>query len=59
MTDTEKINKISNRIKILGLKHNHVAKRVDITNVELSHYLNHRRRMPIEIYTKLTAYLGM
>lgn len=41
------------QIKHLGLKINWVAKRIGISNVVLSYYLNGKRDMPKDIETKL------
>ena len=53
------IEKIKERIKLLGLKKSHVANRVGITPVEFSHYLNGAREMPIDIELKLKSYLSL
>jgi hypothetical protein len=53
------IEKIKTRIRVLGLKKMHVAKQIGICPVELSHYLNETRDMPLDVETKLKSYLGL
>lgn len=59
MNETEEIAKINNRIKILGIKKNHVAKQCEVSRVYLSYILNGKRNLTQEMKTKLYAYLGL
>ena len=56
LTDIDKIN---NRIKILGLKKGHVAKRAETSKEHLSYVLNGHRELSVELKTRLFAYLGI
>jgi len=50
---------IKKRIKLLGLKKSHVAKRTGLSNSELSHFLSGNRNLSIEKLTGLKSYLGL
>ena len=47
------------RIQALGLKKGHVAKQIDCTQMELTHFLKGRRKLRPESETKLRSYLGI
>ena len=53
------IDKINNRIKIMGLKKSHVANRVNTAKEHLSYVLNGHRELSPELRTRLFAYLGI
>jgi len=53
---TEEIKK---RIKLLGLKKSHVAKRIGASNSEFSHFLSGRRGIDPAKYAELIVYLGL
>lgn len=48
---------IKKRIELLGIKKYHVAKVIDVTPVELSHFLSGRRKLNLDARTKLIEYL--
>ncbi len=58
MTD-EQIVKIEKRIKILGLKKSHVAKKIDVSTSMFSHLLAGNRKFQPDQETKLLNYLGI
>lgn len=51
--------KAKERIRVLGLKKQHVADRVGISLATLSHYLNGRRDLEINSKEALRLYLGL
>ncbi len=53
------IDKINNRIKVLGLLKSHVAKQVGISKVHLSYVLRGHKPISDELKTRLYAYLGI
>jgi plasmid maintenance system antidote protein VapI len=53
------IDKINNRIKIMGIKKGYVAKRVDTSKEHLSYVLNGHRELSDELKTRLFSYLGI
>jgi len=59
MNTLSDIDKINNRIKIMGLKKRHVAKKVDISYGHLSYVLNNQRELTTELRVRLFAYLGI
>jgi plasmid maintenance system antidote protein VapI len=52
-------DKINKRIQFLGLRKNHVAKRIGVTPAELSHFLNKRRKLREDAEFKLIQLLGL
>ena len=53
---TEEIKK---RIKLLGLKKNHVAQKIGASNSELSHFLSGNRKLNDDKLFALKKYLGL
>lgn len=51
--------KVKERIKVLGLKKQHIADRIGVNLSTLSHYLNNRRDLEINAKEKLRLYLGL
>jgi len=52
-------DKAKERIKILGLKKQHVAERIGVKLSTLSHYLNGRRDLEYTTKEMLRRYLGL
>ena len=52
------INEIEKRLKGLGITKQHLAKKADMTPVELSHVLSGNRKFKPEQETKIRNYLG-
>lgn len=50
---------VKRRIEKLGLKKSHVAKKIGITNVMLSYYLNGKKNLSEEKSRELFKYLGL
>lgn len=48
---------IKQRIELLGIKKNHVAKVIGVTPVEFSHFLSGRRDLRFDARKKLIDYL--
>ena len=51
--------KVKDRIKLLGLKKQHVADRIGVSLATLSHYLNGRRDLENNTKESLRLYLGL
>ena len=51
--------KARNRIKLLGLQKQHVAKKIDVSLTTLSYYLNEKRDLEANAKEKLRLYLGL
>lgn len=51
------MQEIEKKIKQFGIKKSHLAKRVNITPAELSHYLSGRREIPLEVKIRINDYL--
>lgn len=51
------LEEVKKRIELLGIKKNHVAKVIDVTPVELSHFLSGRRDLRLDARKKLIEYL--
>lgn len=52
-------DKVKDRIKLLGLKKQHVAKKIDVSLTVLSYYLNEKRDLEANAKEKLRLYLGL
>lgn len=50
---------IKKRIKLLGLKKSHVAKKIGASDSEFSHFLSGRRSLDSLKLTALKLYLGL
>lgn len=53
------ISEIEKRIKLLGLKKSHVAKRIGLSPAQFSHYLKDRRQIEDSKLFALKKYLGI
>lgn len=53
------IEEVKKRIKLLGLRKDHVAKNIDKSPAQLSQYLSGKRQMPDDTQLKLKQYLGL
>lgn len=51
--------KARDRIILLGLKKQHVAKKIDVSLTILSYYLNEKRDLEVNAKEKLRLYLGL
>jgi transcriptional regulator with XRE-family HTH domain len=52
------MEKIKKKIEKSGLKKKYIADKLGISNVELSYYLNNRRKMPEPIKAKLRGFFN-
>jgi transcriptional regulator with XRE-family HTH domain len=53
------IDQVKDRIKLLGLKKQHVAEQIGIDSVRLSYYLNNKRDLDVNVKEKLRIYLKL
>ena len=49
---------INEKIKKLGIKKKHIASQIGCSQTELSYFLNNRRKLKPECYTRLVNYLS-
>ena len=52
-------DKVKDRIRLLGLKKQHVANYIGVSIMTFSHYLNGRRDLEINAKEKLRLYLSL
>ena len=57
--DIKDLELISKKIIEKGYKKKFVAEKTNISSVQLSQYLNGKRVMPTEVYTKIINFLSL